>query len=55
MVAAAADGEVVDMGFLLNVGFVDPDGAAHEAVWVKPGVPFERRVRRAESTTAELE
>jgi catechol 2,3-dioxygenase-like lactoylglutathione lyase family enzyme len=46
----AADGEVIDMGSLLNFGFVDPDGAGHEVVWVKPGVPVERGIRRAEWT-----
>ncbi len=49
----AVDGEVVDMGSLLNSGFVDPDGASHEVVWTKPGVPVERGIRRAEWTTIE--
>ncbi|HYO30819.1 MAG TPA: VOC family protein, partial [Thermomicrobiales bacterium] len=49
----AVDGEVVDMGSLLNFGFVDPDGASHEVVWTKPGVPIVRGIRRAEWTTIE--
>lgn len=31
----SAPREVVDMGMLLNFGFVDPDGAEHEVVWIK--------------------
>jgi len=46
----AADGEVIDMGSLLNFGFVDPDGASHEVVWSKPGVPVEQGLRRAKWT-----
>lgn len=49
----AADGDVIDMGSLLNFGFVDPDGASHEVVWTKPGVPVERGIRRAEWTTVD--
>jgi catechol 2,3-dioxygenase-like lactoylglutathione lyase family enzyme len=51
---AAAEGDVIDMGSLLNFGFKDPDGATHEVVWVKPGVPVERGIRRAEWTTVDL-
>ena len=51
----ASDGEVIDMGSLLNFGFTDPDGAGHEVVWAKPGVPVERGIRRAEWTTVDLE
>jgi catechol 2,3-dioxygenase-like lactoylglutathione lyase family enzyme len=51
----AADGAVTDMGSLLHFGFVDPDGGRHEVVWVKPGVPVERGLRRAEWTTVEME
>jgi catechol 2,3-dioxygenase-like lactoylglutathione lyase family enzyme len=50
----AADGEVIDMGSLLNFGFTDPDGASHEVVWAKPGVPVERGIRRSEWTTVDL-
>lgn len=52
MAEGASDGSVTDMGSLLNQGFVDPDGGAHEVVWVKPGVPVEQGVRRAEWTEA---
>ncbi len=51
----AADGDVIDMGSLLNFGFVDPDGASHEVVWIKPGVPVERGIRREEWSTVDLE
>jgi catechol 2,3-dioxygenase-like lactoylglutathione lyase family enzyme len=44
----AGDGVVMDMGSLLNFGFTDPDGGQHEVVWVKPGVPVEAGLRRAE-------
>jgi catechol 2,3-dioxygenase-like lactoylglutathione lyase family enzyme len=49
----AGDGAVTDMGSLLNLGFTDPDGGEHEVVWVKPGVPVEAGLRRAEWSTAE--
>jgi len=49
----AGDGEVTDMGSLLNLGFTDPDGGEHEVVWVKPGVPVQAGLRRAEWSTAE--
>jgi len=52
---AASDGVVTDMGSLLSFTFTDPDGAAHEVIWVKPGVPVEQGLRRAEWTTLELE
>jgi catechol 2,3-dioxygenase-like lactoylglutathione lyase family enzyme len=50
----AGDGAVTDMGSLLNAGFTDPDGGEHEVVWVKPGVPVEAGLRRAEWTTVEM-
>jgi len=50
-----SDGDVIDMGSLLNFGFKDPDGASHEVVWVKPGIPVERGIRRSQWTTVELE
>ena len=50
----AGDGAVTDMGSLLNFGFTDPDGGEHEVVWVKPGVPVEAGLRRAEWTTVEM-
>ena len=46
----AGDGMVADMGSILNLGFTDPDGGEHEIVWVKPGVPTEQGVRRADWT-----
>ncbi len=49
----AGDGAVTDMGSLLNFGFADPDGGEHEVVWVKPGVPVESGLRRAEWRTVE--
>lgn len=51
----ASDGVVTDMGSLWNLGFTDPDGGGHELIWVKPGVPVDHGVRRAEWTTAELD
>ena len=46
----AGDGMVADMGSILNLGFTDPDGGEHEIVWVKPGVPVDQGVLRAEWT-----
>ena len=55
VVAEGADnGAVTDMGSLLNAGFTDPDGGEHEVVWVKPGVPTEAGLRRAEWTIVEV-
>ena len=48
------DGVVTDMGSLLNFGFTDPDGGQHEVVWVKPGVPVEAGLRRAEWSRFEM-
>jgi catechol 2,3-dioxygenase-like lactoylglutathione lyase family enzyme len=53
--AGAGDGVVTDMGSLLYVGFTDPDGAEHEIIWTKPGVPFERGLPRAEWSTVEMD
>jgi catechol 2,3-dioxygenase-like lactoylglutathione lyase family enzyme len=50
----AGDGMVTDMGSLLNFGFTDPDGGQHEVIWVKPGVPVEAGLRRAEWSTVEV-
>jgi len=50
----AGNGAVTDMGSLLNAGFTDPDGGEHEVVWVKPGVPTEAGLRRAEWTIVEV-
>lgn len=51
----ASDGDVIDMGSLLNFGFRDPDGASHEVVWVKPDIPVERGIRRVAWTTVDLQ
>ncbi len=50
----AGDGMVTDMGSLLNFGFTDPDGGRHEVIWVKPGVPVEAGLKRADWTTVEM-
>ena len=50
----AGDGVVTDMGSLLNFGFTDPDGGQHEVIWVKPDVPVETGLRRAEWSTVEM-
>jgi catechol 2,3-dioxygenase-like lactoylglutathione lyase family enzyme len=50
----AGDGVVTDMGSLLSFGFTNPDGGCHEVVWIKPGVPVETGLRRAEWKTIEL-
>ena len=50
----AGDGVVTDMGSLLNFGFTDPDGGQHEVVWVKPGIPVEAGLRRAEWSRFEM-
>jgi catechol 2,3-dioxygenase-like lactoylglutathione lyase family enzyme len=52
--AGAGDGVVTDMGSLLNFGFSDPDEGSHEVVWVKPGVPVEAGLRRAEWKTIDM-
>jgi catechol 2,3-dioxygenase-like lactoylglutathione lyase family enzyme len=51
----ASDGTVTDMGSLLLLGFTDPDGGSHEVVWVKPGVPVARGLKRAEWTKVRME
>ncbi len=48
------DGVVTDMGSLLSFSFTDPDGGQHEVIWVKPGVPVESGLRRAEWRTVEM-
>jgi hypothetical protein len=42
------------MGPLLSFSFTDPDGAGLEVMWVKPGVPVETTLPRAEWTVAEV-
>ena len=44
----AADGDVIDMGSVLNFGFIDPDGSSLEVIWVKPGVPIDYGAQRSE-------
>jgi len=51
--AGAGDGTVTDMGSLLSLTFTDPDGANHEVIWAKPGVPFDQTRTRATWTTVE--
>jgi catechol 2,3-dioxygenase-like lactoylglutathione lyase family enzyme len=48
----AGDGLVTDMGSLLIFTFTDPDGGVHEVVWMKPGVPVETTLKRADWTTS---
>ena len=51
----AGDGQVTDMGSLLTFGFTDPDGGRHEVIWIKPGIPVEAGLKRADWTTVELD
>lgn len=51
----ASDGAVTDMGSLLLLSFIDPDGGSHEVVSVKPGVPVTRGLKRAEWTKVQLD
>ena len=50
----AGDGLVSDMGAFLSFSFIDPDGAGHEVMWVKPGSSPQATRRRAEWTLVEL-
>jgi hypothetical protein len=47
----ARDGRVTDMGPFLSFSFTDPDGAGHEVMLTRPGVPAETTLRRADWTT----
>ena len=40
------------MHAFLSVSFVDPDGAGHEVMWVKPGVAAADMRKRADWTIA---
>ena len=51
MAEGAGDGVVTDMGSLRIFSFTDPDEGRHEVVWIKPGVPVEAGLRRADWTT----
>ena len=44
----AYDGVVTDMGSLLSFTFIDPDEGRHEVVWVRPWVPSNMLLKRAE-------
>lgn len=50
--AGAGDGLVTDMHAFLSVSFVDPDGAGHEVMWVKPGVAAADMRKRTDWTIA---
>jgi catechol 2,3-dioxygenase-like lactoylglutathione lyase family enzyme len=50
----AADGDVRDMGRLWIMGYLDPDGAAHEVILERPGVDGEM-LPRADWTTVTLD
>jgi catechol 2,3-dioxygenase-like lactoylglutathione lyase family enzyme len=51
----AADGEVRDMRSLWIMGYLDPDGAAHEVILRRPGFTDADTLERAEWTTVRLE
>ena len=51
----ATDGEVTDMGALLIFTFSDPDLGSHEVVWLKPDIPIEQSLKRADWTTVDLD
>jgi catechol 2,3-dioxygenase-like lactoylglutathione lyase family enzyme len=51
----ATSGEVTDMGAIWIFTFSDPDQGSHEVVWVKPGVPIEAGLRRADWTSVEMD
>jgi catechol 2,3-dioxygenase-like lactoylglutathione lyase family enzyme len=55
MAEGVDDGVVTDMGSLLLFSFTDPDLGRHEVVWVKPGVPVEKGLKRAEWTTVQID
>jgi catechol 2,3-dioxygenase-like lactoylglutathione lyase family enzyme len=50
----AADGEVRDMGSFWIMGYVDPDGAAHEVMLERPGGIDPEKLKRENWTTVEL-
>jgi len=45
---ASEGGLVTDMGSMLSFSFHDPDGAWHEVMWQKPGVPLAAGFRLAD-------
>ena len=42
---ATEGGLVTDMGSMLSFSFYDPDGAWHEVMWARPGIPIEQTRR----------
>jgi len=53
--ASAVDGEVRDMGRLWIMGYLDPDGAAHEVILQRPGFADSEVLERAQWTTVTLD
>ena len=53
--AEDADGFVTDMGSLLLFSFIDPDEGRFEVAWVKPDVPVDAGVRRADWTMIKMD
>ena len=51
----ATKGVVTDMGSLLIFTFTDPDGGAHEVVWMKPGIPVADTLERARWRTVSMD
>jgi catechol 2,3-dioxygenase-like lactoylglutathione lyase family enzyme len=51
----AADGDVRDMRSLWIMGYVDPDGAAHEVILQRPGFADSDMLERAVWTTVTLD
>jgi catechol 2,3-dioxygenase-like lactoylglutathione lyase family enzyme len=51
----AADGEVRDMGSLWIMGYLDPDGAAHEVILRRPGFTDSEIRERTAWTTVTLD
>jgi catechol 2,3-dioxygenase-like lactoylglutathione lyase family enzyme len=51
----AADGEVRDMKSLWIMGYLDPDGAAHEVILQRPGYGDSDVLERAAWTTVDLD
>lgn len=49
-----SNGIVTDMGSILIFTFTDPDGAQHEVVWRKPGVPDTAALKRSDWTEVDL-
>lgn len=54
MAEGVDDGIVTDMGSIIIFSFTDPDRGRHEVVWVKPDVPVNAGIKRAEWKTVEM-